>query len=117
MKLYITLGKQKMILSGAGNRVHGCILALGKFLDEDFEGYEKEIGTVFVVSEKGFGEHDDDYAVSLYEVIRLRHIANNSSPISMNDCVEECKVLDGTKIEEDYSDGDDECEDEYGLFN
>ncbi len=94
MKLYVTNGKQSILING-GNPIHGCILALRKFLEEDFEGYERNISDRFRVSQRGFEEHDDDVVVSLGQVIALSHLANNG-------VVEHCKVIDACF--DDYGD-------------
>ncbi len=92
MKLYVTNGKQSILING-GNPIHGCILALRRFLKES--ECETELSTIFRVSQRGFEEHDDDVVVSLGQVIALNHLANNG-------VVEHCKVIDACF--DDYGD-------------
>lgn len=71
-KYYITWGTRTFIVL-AGNEIAACI----KAMNIAYEKYVDVVGTMFRVSLRGHDEHDDDFMVSLNDVIQIQMMSNN----------------------------------------
>lgn len=74
-KYYVTWGEREFVVQ-SGNEVAACIGAMNLA----FAKYVDVVGTMFRVSQRGFDVHDDDYTISLGDVIKIQMLANEYEP-------------------------------------